>query len=111
MVSTRLAALTLSAVALLAASTLLLAGEPSSPVPSKAAIQWWADISALAGDGMEGRMTGSAAYLRAADYVIARFKADAAWPRPVWGAAPAKPYEAAALDAFVTQVRGALGLP
>ena len=44
-------------------------------------------------------------------HVIARFKADAAGARPVWGAAPAKPYEAVALDTFVTRVRGALGLP
>jgi diadenosine tetraphosphate (Ap4A) HIT family hydrolase len=43
-------------------------------------------------------------------HVIARFKADAAGARPVWSAVPAKPYEAAALAAFVTQVRGALGL-
>lgn len=43
-------------------------------------------------------------------HVIARFKTDAAGPRPVWGAAPVKPYEAAALAAFVTQARDALGL-
>ena len=32
------------------------------PVPSRAqdaASQWWADISGLADDGMEGRLTGS----------------------------------------------------
>ena len=44
-------------------------------------------------------------------HVIARFKTDAAGARAVWGAAPAKTYEAAALAAFVSQVRGALGLP
>lgn len=69
------AALSLSVLALLAAPTLLSAGEVPGSAPSKAATQWWADISALAGDDMEGRMTGSAAYLRAADYVITRFKA------------------------------------
>ena len=76
------AVLSLSAIILLA-PTLLSAGETtpsdtsagSGAAPSKAATQWWADISALAGDDMEGRMTGSAAYLRAADYVIRRFKA------------------------------------
>jgi peptidase M28-like protein len=46
----------------------------TAPVTSKAATQWWADITALAGDDTEGRQTGSAAYLRAADYVIRRFK-------------------------------------
>lgn len=30
-------------------------------------------------------------------HIIARFKSDAAWPRPVWGAAPPVPYEDAAL--------------
>lgn len=43
-------------------------------------------------------------------HVIARFKVDAAGARPVWGAAPAKPYEAAAFAAFVRRVRGALAL-
>ena len=38
-------------------------------------------------------------------HVIARRHDDAAWPRPVWGVAPALAYDAAALDAFVTAVR------
>jgi diadenosine tetraphosphate (Ap4A) HIT family hydrolase len=33
-------------------------------------------------------------------HVVARFTTDAAWPKPIWGVAPAKPYEAAALAAF-----------
>ena len=33
---------------------------------SDAATQWWADVSALANDGMEGRLTGSPGYDRAA---------------------------------------------
>lgn len=40
-----------------------------------AATQWWADISALASDANQGRLTGSPGYMRAADYVIGRFKA------------------------------------
>ncbi len=47
---------------------------------SPAAAQWWADITALADDGNEGRLTGSPGYLRAADYVIARFKAEGLQP-------------------------------
>ena len=31
-------------------------------------------------------------------HVIARFTNDVAWPRPVWGAAPARPYEPELLD-------------
>jgi hypothetical protein len=53
----------------------LLVTSAADAAESKAATQWWADITALAGDDMEGRMTGSAAYLRAADYVTSRFKA------------------------------------
>lgn len=38
-------------------------------------LAWWHTTEVLSGDDMEGRDTGSAAYLRAADYVTARFKA------------------------------------
>lgn len=47
---------------------------------SPAAAQWWADIAAIANDGMEGRLTGSAGYMRAAEYVISRFKAEGLKP-------------------------------
>jgi Zn-dependent M28 family amino/carboxypeptidase len=52
------------------------APEPLSP----AATQWWADVSALADDRNEGRLTGSQGYLRAANYVIDRFKAEGLRP-------------------------------
>jgi Zn-dependent M28 family amino/carboxypeptidase len=52
---------------------------PPAPV-SAAAAQWWADIAAIADDSTEGRLTGSAGYLRAADYVIARFKDEGLQP-------------------------------
>jgi hypothetical protein len=38
-------------------------------------LAWWHTTEALSNDGMEGRDTGSAAYLRAAEYVASRFKA------------------------------------
>jgi len=41
-------------------------------------------------------------------HVIARFTDDVAWPRPVWGAAPARPYAPEALDERVARLRGAL---
>ena len=41
-------------------------------------------------------------------HVIARRRDDAAWPAPVWGKLPAKPYEAAALQAVLDKVRIAL---
>jgi Zn-dependent M28 family amino/carboxypeptidase len=57
----------------------------AAPASSKAATQWWADITALANDGMEGRATGSDGYRRAADYVISRFKAEGLTPAGTQG--------------------------
>ncbi|HKB96587.1 MAG TPA: hypothetical protein VKB94_07025, partial [Rhizomicrobium sp.] len=45
-----------------------------------ATAQWWADVSALADDSMEGRLTGSPGYDRAAQYVISRLKAEGLKP-------------------------------
>ncbi len=42
--------------------------------PDKATAAWWAQTTALANDGMEGRDTGSAAYERAAVYVAKQFE-------------------------------------
>jgi hypothetical protein len=52
---------------------------------SVAATQWWADVSALANDGMEGRLTGSPGYDRAATYVISRLKAERLEPAGIRG--------------------------
>jgi diadenosine tetraphosphate (Ap4A) HIT family hydrolase len=38
-------------------------------------------------------------------HVIARFRHDAAWPKPVWGAAPTRPYEREALEKFMEALR------
>ncbi len=45
-----------------------------------AAAQWWADVTALAGDDTEGRLTGSSGYMRAASYVVARFRTEGLKP-------------------------------
>src|SRR5579863_4684577 len=62
----------------------LLFGAPSLAAPneslSPAAKQWWADVSFIASDANEGRQTGSAGYMRAADYVIGRMKAEGLAP-------------------------------
>jgi len=42
-------------------------------------------------------------------HVVARRRDDDAWPKPMWGAAPAKPYEAAARDALMTRLRKTFG--
>lgn len=40
-------------------------------------------------------------------HVIARFEEDAAWPKPVWGVAPAQPYGPDALRARLSELREA----
>lgn len=67
-------------LAILAVASSSILADATAPPLSPAASQWWADISALASDGMEGRLTGSAAYMRAAQYVISRFKAEGLQP-------------------------------
>jgi len=52
----------------------------SDESPSPAAKQWWADVSFIASDANEGRQTGSAGYMRAADYVISRMQAEGLKP-------------------------------
>src|SRR3569832_2759471 len=41
-------------------------------------------------------------------HVIARWKTDVAWPKPVWGAAPAKPYDEAVRNRLAAALRQAL---
>jgi hypothetical protein len=72
---------------LLASSNLPWVAAATAPAESyaKPAGQWWADITALAGDSNEGRLTGSPGYMRAADYVISRFQAEGLEPAGVGG--------------------------
>lgn len=44
------------------------------PTAAQRADAWWADVSILADDGMEGRQTGSPGYRRAADHVVAQMR-------------------------------------
>ena len=41
-------------------------------------------------------------------HVIARFDDDPAWPGPIWGKVPVRPYDAEALNAMLAKVRAAL---
>lgn len=43
-------------------------------------------------------------------HVIARFTGDAAWPAPVWGAAPPRPYAPDELSLHMTRLHAALRL-
>jgi diadenosine tetraphosphate (Ap4A) HIT family hydrolase len=41
---------------------------------------------------------------------IVRYTSDAAWPKPVWGALPAKPYEDAQKQKMVSHLKNSLNL-
>jgi len=43
-------------------------------------------------------------------HVIARSRGDAAWPKPVWGAVPARAYKDTALQTLQTSLRQRLAL-
>jgi diadenosine tetraphosphate (Ap4A) HIT family hydrolase len=43
-------------------------------------------------------------------HVVARRRGDAAWPKPIWGAGPARSYTPNVLDQFITVLRRDLGL-
>ncbi|HEX8466686.1 MAG TPA: M28 family metallopeptidase [Allosphingosinicella sp.] len=47
---------------------------PPPPTAAERAERWWGDVSTLAADDMEGRLTGTAGYQRAADHVVSRLR-------------------------------------
>ncbi len=62
---------------LLLLSALLAAAAPAnsqSQTAQQRADRWWADVSTLADDNMEGRLTGTPGYDRAAAYVVGRLR-------------------------------------
>jgi hypothetical protein len=56
------------------------AAQPDPQRPTPAAAPWWHYTRDLANDRMEGRDTGSDAYLRAAEYVASQFRASGLQP-------------------------------
>ncbi len=64
---------------------LLAQGRPVTPGDQAAGQAWWARVKVLADDGMEGRLTGSEGYLRAARYVVSQFDAMRLQPAGVNG--------------------------
>jgi Zn-dependent M28 family amino/carboxypeptidase len=63
-----------AALLLVAALVAGCATVPPPPSAAERAERWWGDVAALADDGMEGRLTGTPGYDRAAAYVVARLK-------------------------------------
>lgn len=60
-------------------------GRPVTPADQSAGQAWWAHVKALADDSMQGRLTGSEGYLRAARYVVSQFDAAGLQPAGVTG--------------------------
>lgn len=60
-------------VAFLIATTAFAQGLPVTPADVAAGDAWWSHIQTLASPSMEGRLTGTEAYLRAARYVVSQF--------------------------------------
>ena len=53
---------------------LLVCGVAARGADPAAAARWWKDVEALASDEMQGRMTGTPEYRRAAEYVARAFE-------------------------------------
>src|SRR5580698_8117132 len=66
-------------------SHLLAQGRHVTPADQAAGQAWWAHVKALADDSMQGRLTGSEGYLRAARYVVSQFDAAGLEPAGVNG--------------------------
>jgi Zn-dependent M28 family amino/carboxypeptidase len=73
------------AVVLAFVANLQAQGRPVTADDEAAGKVWWADIQALANDGMEGRLTGSEGYLRAARYVVSQFEVAHLQPAGIGG--------------------------
>jgi len=61
------------AIAMIAMAATAVSAENLTP----RADRWWSDIKVMADDSMQGRLTGSEGYMRAAEFVIERFHAEA----------------------------------
>ena len=72
-------------IQLVSAFPVFAQGLPVTPADQAAGQAWWAHIKVLADDGMQGRLTGSEGYLRAAKYVVSQFDAMGLQPAGVNG--------------------------
>jgi Zn-dependent M28 family amino/carboxypeptidase len=73
--------------------------------------QWWAHVQVLAADDMQGRLTGSPEYLRAAAYVVDKFKADGLSPAGVDGFYQPVQFYVSRIDAAQSSLELTSGCP
>ena len=69
-----------AALSALVAASLLLPLHAQAPDETASGKAWFAHVQYLASDEMKGRLTGSPEYLKAAAYVVDRFKSDGLSP-------------------------------
>ncbi len=67
--------------------------------------RWWSHVQYLAGDSLEGRLTGSPGYQKAADYVAGQFKADGLQPAGTHGYFQPVKFDVQRIDAARSSVR------
>jgi Zn-dependent M28 family amino/carboxypeptidase len=77
--------LLIGAFGLLTAGVAAGQGLPETAQDEARGQAWWGHVKVLADDSMKGRLTGSDDYLRAAEYVVGRFKAYGLQPAGVNG--------------------------
>ena len=83
--SLRRAGRVVSAMSVVSVALLAAGQTPTAGNDEALGKQWWAHVQYLASDAMQGRLTGSAEYLKAAAYVVEQFKADGLEPAGVNG--------------------------
>jgi hypothetical protein len=77
--------LLIGTMGLLAAGVAVGQGLPETAQDEARGQAWWGHVKVLADDSMQGRLTGSDDYLRAAEYVVGQFKAYGLQPAGVNG--------------------------
>jgi hypothetical protein len=77
--------LLIGTMGLLAAGVAAGQGLPETAQDEARGQAWWGHVKVLADDSMQGRLTGSDDYLRAAEYVVGQFKAYGLQPAGVNG--------------------------
>ena len=96
----------LRAVGLFAAGALLcgLAVAQQGQNPKAEGSRWWKDVSFLASDDLEGRMTGSGGYQAAAGYVAEKFKDEGLVPAGTVGFFQPVKFKSLAIDEAYSSV-------
>ena len=81
-----------------------VAGAQATDNPRAEGSRWWKDVTFLAGDNLQGRMTGSGGYQAAAGYVAQQFKKEALAPAGTVGFFQPVKFESREIDEAYSSV-------